>query len=515
MGLLTLTSTNPAFSYLLRKNPARTRMMAKPLGKGTLFGWFDKRDASSNQTFLSYFRDGENEVTFRETSDQTFEYLSTLRYTSPRFVLAACTLFFKDAMRGTLATKSELEAPTECMSFGSCSQVIVVGSPNDEVNQTPATSPVDERKSPLDSSSSSSSNTNDQNFPLGDDQKKITFDAVDLYRHTLVVNLVHIVPRGVKFLDRCRKFLTAYKIDLELAQPETHVYTMRIETGHSLQHLLNTTFLLCAFFASFNRHDNWAPDEPLCERLIGIMHTMDAPYYVRYRFVAQFLDRKTFPKMRAALTEQPSKHYGSVEFHEGSTADHRRDMIRDLLDFKRPILEIGCGEGFYTCSFAQRLRPLPFVAIDTDEDVLAKTRHRCITTKGLDNVSFHASLDAFLAAGAGAVGSIEYSVLLSEVIEHVSQEDAASLIQTVLRDVRFREFIITTPNSDFNPLYLMDTPFRHDDHKFELGTVDFQAWANGLLAPFAGQVSWTFIPVGDVVDGIHCSHGLIVTTNKA
>jgi SAM-dependent methyltransferase len=298
---------------------------------------------------------------------------------------------------------------------------------------------------------------------------------------------------------------------VELAQPGTHVYKMTMTTDHSLVHLLNTAFLLCAFFASFNRHV-WQLDKPLCERLIGIMHTMDAPYYVRYRFIGQFLDRSTFPEMQAALTARPSKHYESVVFHEGTTADHRRDMIRELLDFKRPILEIGCGEGFYTVPFAQRVRPLPLVAIDVDETVLAQTRHRC-AAKNLTNVSFHASLDAFLTAGgeAGAIAPTVYDCIMTEVLEHLYQEDSEKLMKQVMEHVAFRSFIITTPNADFNVFYLLGPDeMRHDDHKFELGTAEFQAWAGELLKPFSDKFTWEFVPVGDIVDGIACSHGLII-----
>jgi 2-polyprenyl-3-methyl-5-hydroxy-6-metoxy-1,4-benzoquinol methylase len=291
------------------------------------------------------------------------------------------------------------------------------------------------------------------------------------------------------------------------------VYKLTLTTKESLVHLLNTTFLLCAFFASFNRHV-WQFDKTMCERLISIMHTSDVPYYVRYRFVGQFLNRTTFPKMCAALTSRPSKHYESVVFHEGTTADHRRDMIRGLLDFKRPILEIGCGEGFYTVPFAQRVNPLPLVAIDVDETILAQTRHKC-ATKNLTNVSFHPSLDAFLDATSKVQerDKTVYDIICSEVVEHMPQKDAEKLITQVMEHVAFRSFIITTPNSDFNRFYeLSPEEMRHDDHDFELGTIEFQAWINKLLAPFASaSCTWKFVPVGDIVDGVACSHGLIIT----
>jgi hypothetical protein len=266
MGLLTLTSTNPNLSYLLRKNPARTRMMAKPLGKGTLFGWYDKRDPQHG-TFVAYFRDGENEVTFRETPDNTFDYLSTLRYTSPRFVLAACTLLFKEAMRppSSLDEKKTPESssshdtlpatPSMLLARSIPSRYLVhsksaATSPTnsrrgDEITQTPTTSPVDDVKSPiyhdasgniiteritagsgilLSNSIASSSSISLNHRPVeekkddddnddDDDPSPFTTslqgqqDTVGAFQHTLTINLIHICSRGMKFLERCRKFL--------------------------------------------------------------------------------------------------------------------------------------------------------------------------------------------------------------------------------------------------------------------------------------------------------------------
>ncbi len=50
-------------------------------------------------------------------------------------------------------------------------------------------------------------------------------------------------------------------------------------------------------------------------------------------------------------------------------------------------------------------------------------------------------------------------------------------------------------------------PFRHDDHKFEMSEYEFRTWISHLLPQFKLQ----FEGVGDVVDGISCSSGVIIS----
>ena len=82
MAFLQLRSTNPNFSFLLKKNPASS-MIAKELRKGVLFGYY----SDAGQTFNAYFRDAFNEISYPEYKDQEFEYVNSTRYSSAQFVL--------------------------------------------------------------------------------------------------------------------------------------------------------------------------------------------------------------------------------------------------------------------------------------------------------------------------------------------------------------------------------------------------------------------------------------------
>lgn len=83
MCLLIVKSTNPKFSFLIKKNPS-TGMIIKSIRKGHAFGYYDKNDPTR---YVIYFKDNDNEISYKEYPNQEFEYINHLRYTSPIFVL--------------------------------------------------------------------------------------------------------------------------------------------------------------------------------------------------------------------------------------------------------------------------------------------------------------------------------------------------------------------------------------------------------------------------------------------
>lgn len=95
MAFLQVKSTNPQFSYLIKKNPA-SGLVAKDLRKGTLFGYYSDE---SGQTYNVYFRDAFNDISYPEFKDQEFEYVNATRYSSAQFVLNALAELLRDAFK--------------------------------------------------------------------------------------------------------------------------------------------------------------------------------------------------------------------------------------------------------------------------------------------------------------------------------------------------------------------------------------------------------------------------------
>jgi hypothetical protein len=63
-------------------------MQLKSIRRGVAYGFYPQNDK-----YVIYFRDGGDEMSYKENQGQTFEYLNKLRYTSPIFVLNAISEF--------------------------------------------------------------------------------------------------------------------------------------------------------------------------------------------------------------------------------------------------------------------------------------------------------------------------------------------------------------------------------------------------------------------------------------
>lgn len=83
MSVILLKSANPDLSYILQKNPETTPLVVKSLKCGNLFGFYSKNDPS---TFVIYFRDGDDEVSYKSHPDEQYEYLNPTRYNSSMFI---------------------------------------------------------------------------------------------------------------------------------------------------------------------------------------------------------------------------------------------------------------------------------------------------------------------------------------------------------------------------------------------------------------------------------------------
>ncbi|WP_420871953.1 class I SAM-dependent methyltransferase [Cohnella rhizosphaerae] len=179
----------------------------------------------------------------------------------------------------------------------------------------------------------------------------------------------------------------------------------------------------------------------------------------------------------------------------------RRSFIAGVLPFDKPILDIGCGEGFYAIPFAGKLESA-YYAVDIDEELL-DTVARKAAAKEIDNIATFGSLDRFLETYNGE----QVDVILTEVVEHMSLEDAAAFVRHIGTEVDFERLIVTTPNADFNRYYELEG-FRHEDHKWELGQAAFRQWFADTVQGL--PLDCEFVEIGDRVDGVHTTQGVIV-----
>ncbi|OMF22058.1 SAM-dependent methyltransferase [Paenibacillus sp. FSL H8-0548] len=420
MAIVQLKSTNPSFSFVIRKNP-HTGMLLREMRKGMAYGWY-----TDEGTFNVYFKDADNEVSYKQHREDQFEYLNVSRYHTPLFVLGAINEFFAS--------------------------------------------------------------------PLKAQDTKDTEE----YEHVFHINMIHIqLLRYIQFFE---KHLTDYSFEaVHLADKS---YSLTIKTHKSLHELMHVVSVLCLFLAMFSDEYIDISDNVLMKYIRSIQ-IMDAPFYIRSLFARNFLaSRDRFKKYKAEL-EKTDRY--AIQLSFGGTAQQRRSYIGSVLPFDKSIVDVGCGEGFYAIPYAAKIEAT-YYAIDISEPLLEIVQRRA-KGKELDNIVTFSSIDRFLEEYNGE----QVDVVLTEVIEHMSLEEARTLIRQICKQVDFDYFVLTTPNAEFNAYYEL-SEFRHDDHKWELGRAEFQEWL--LEAVDMQDIETTFIAIGDGVNGIQTTQGAILRKRR-
>lgn len=416
MAIVQLKSQNPEFSFLIKKNP-NSGMLLRSIRKGIGYGWY-----TDDTTFNVYFKDADNEISYKQSADDTFEYLNVSRYNTPLFPLHAINEFFSTPLKSRDARDEEG------------------------------------------------------------------------YEHSFFINMVHI--EMVHYVGFFEKHLPDYTF--ELKQLAHKSYSLTVTTKKTLYELLHTVSVLCLFFSMFGK-EYLDISENLLDKYVNSIQVIDAPFYIRSLFARNFLtSRRLFGKYKAEL-EKTGRY--DIQFDYGSTAHQRRNFIESVLSFNKPILDIGCGEGFYAIRFAGKLEDF-YYAVDTNEEVLATVSRRA-EAKEIDNIIPFPSISHFLENYGGE----RVDVILTEVIEHMSLYEAGLFIQQIVKAINFERLVITTPNADFNRYYEL-AGFRHDDHRWEMGQKEFREWFLEVIGQTDLQVD--FISIGDKVNQIQTTQGVIL-----
>lgn len=416
MAIVQLKSTNPQFSFLIKKNP-QSGMQLRPVRKGIAYGWY-----SDDATYNVFFKDADNELSYKQNESESFEYLNVSRFNTPLFPLNAVNEFFSAPF------KARNERDTEG------------------------------------------------------------------YEHSFFINMIQV--DRLHYIEFFNKHLKDYTFSV---QHQAHKsYSLTITTHKSLYHLLHVVGVLSLFLSIFGDEYIDISDNVL-DKYIRSLNIIAAPFYIRSLFARNFLTtRERFKRYKASI-EQMEQYSIGLEY--GGTAMQRRTFISSVLPFNKPILDIGCGEGFYAIPYAGKIEGT-YYAVDINEELLGVVNRKA-KAKEIDNIATFGSLAHFLEL----YNEEQVDVILTEVIEHMSEGEAAVLVRQIIGNVNFEQLIVTTPNADFNCYYELEG-FRHEDHKWEMGQKAFRDWFADTVQGLAVEVEYALI--GDRVDEIRTTQGAIV-----
>lgn len=200
-----------------------------------------------------------------------------------------------------------------------------------------------------------------------------------------------------------------------------------------------------------------------------------------------------------------------VPFFNPPLHQQRHQFVVDFIQKNKTkkVVDLGCGE----CTLLKRLkfhREIEhLVGVDVNGAKVKKKMHSLapISTDYLQPSEDQLCVEMYQGSVTDRDARLRgFDLALSiELIEHLPVPDVERFSEVLFGYMAPVHAIISTPNSDFNPLLPGLRGFRHPDHKFEWTRQEFQSWAEKVCAQFGYEVDIT--GVGQAPDGRQAQFG--------
>lgn len=215
-------------------------------------------------------------------------------------------------------------------------------------------------------------------------------------------------------------------------------------------------------------------DESFATKYIRILTNLEkVPYFVFYLFIKRAVKNDKQFQIVKPICEAYLLNEGIVASLSYLGTHHDRvKYISKCLDLQTSIVDIGCGEFIYYKKMMNLKFSKTYYAIDKEEH-FERLGIAIAARYDADNLLFYSDI--------GECNPNEkVNVILTEVIEHNSIEDAKVLVKQAMK-FNFDKIIITTPNVSFNKFYAENLESRHDDHHFEFTEIEFENFINECI----------------------------------
>ncbi|XP_049736153.1 small RNA 2'-O-methyltransferase isoform X2 [Elephas maximus indicus] len=174
----------------------------------------------------------------------------------------------------------------------------------------------------------------------------------------------------------------------------------------------------------------------------------------------------------------------------------RYQFVKDLVDQHEPkkVADLGCGDTslLWMLKFHKCLELL--VGVDTNEEKLRRKEYKLSPLVGDYLKPRERTLTVTLYHGSAVERDSRLLgfdlITCIELIEHLDSEDLATFPKVVFGFLSPAMIVISTPNSEFNPLFPAVT-LRDSDHKFEWNRMQFQTWALDVANLYNYSVEFT------------------------
>lgn len=318
-----------------------------------------------------------------------------------------------------------------------------------------------------------------------------SYDEVDTEKCTIEVATFFIDSNWHK---NGKYLLSKYIDGISLRHKIGNNFELKIE-GSTVREALQK-FSLVALFSHFtNRYAvyTFIDDYFIQKHITMLTNISGIPYFVFYLFIKRIMRSPVqFEKFKPQLE---AYFNNETQFVFTDTHQSRKEFICSKINFDEPVLDFGCGELQYYKLLLKKGFTQEYHAYDeVDFKHIADKISAIENTYNLQWVENLEEMKGF-----------EGQVILSEVIEHNSLEDAKALLIWIRDHTNFSQLYVTTPDKDFNINYELTEEFRHDDHDFELSNAEFVTLINEI---FPNPKS--FYGVGDCVKGVYPTSAVII-----
>jgi hypothetical protein len=291
------------------------------------------------------------------------------------------------------------------------------------------------------------------------------------------------------------KYLLSKYIDgITLVNKMGNNYELKIE-GATVREAVQKFSLVTLFTHFTNRYAvyTFIDDYFIQKHITMFTNLTGIPYFVFYLFIKRIMRSPVqFEKFKPQLE---AYFDNDVQFVFTDTHQSRKEFICSKINFDEPVLDFGCGELQYFKLLHKRGFTPEYYAYDEVDfkDVADKIQ----SVEKAENLVWIEKLEE--------LKGFENQIILSEVIEHNSLEEAKSLLIWIRDNTNFTQLFVTTPDKDFNVNYELTEEFRHDDHDFELSNAAFVKLIEEIFPN-----PKTFYGVGDCVKGVYPTSAVII-----
>ncbi|KAF5911057.1 hypothetical protein HPG69_001022, partial [Diceros bicornis minor] len=175
----------------------------------------------------------------------------------------------------------------------------------------------------------------------------------------------------------------------------------------------------------------------------------------------------------------------------------RYHFVKDLVNRHntKKVADLGCGDNTLLWMLKIHSRAELLVGVDINESRLRYSWDKLSPSWGNHLSPRDLDLTVTLYVGSAVERDSRLRgfdlITCIELIEHLNSEDLARFPEVVFGYFSPTMIVISTPNSEFNPLFPLDNALRDLDHKFEWNRMQFQTWALDVANRYNYSVEFT------------------------